>query len=154
MKSNYLNVISSVERIHRLFLEVIDCELERLKISDINSTQALVLYNIGEKVLSVGEIAARGYYIGTNVSYNLKKITAAGYIEQNVATYDRRSSLIKLSKKGLQLYKSIDIAINQQSNNLKKECTIDLEELNNILSQIEIFFGKAVLQCSRVMLPN
>lgn len=154
MKNNYLNVISSIERIHRLFLEVIDCELIKLKITDINSTQALLLYNIGEKVLSVGEISARGYYLGTNVSYNLKKITTAGYIEQNVATYDRRSSLIKLSKRGLQLYKTIDSAIIQQSNNIRKESTINLDELANTLGQVEIFFGKTVLQSSRTMMPN
>ena len=67
-----------VERLHRLLLDVVKDEFERLKILDINSVQALLLFNIGENEVTAGELKARGYYQGSNVSYNLKKTGGDG----------------------------------------------------------------------------
>ncbi len=145
MKAKYLNIISSIERTHRLFLEAIDIELDKLNIEDINSTQALLIYNIGSKTLPIGEITARGYYIGTNVSYNLRKIIAAGYAEQSTSKHDKRSSVINLSKKGLQLQKSLDSAINSHATLLKKE-QVDVATLLDLISTIEVFLGRFALR--------
>ena len=145
MKAKYLNIISSIERTHRLFLEVIDIELNRLNIEDINNIQALLIYNIGNKSLPIGEITARGYYLGTNVSYNLKKITSAGYAEQSTSKHDKRSSVISLSKKGIQLQKALDSAINSHATLLKKE-QIDISTLSDLISNIEVFLGRFALQ--------
>ncbi|MBM3477916.1 MAG: MarR family transcriptional regulator, partial [Alphaproteobacteria bacterium] len=72
MKRAYLDTVALVERLHRHFLEVVKSEIERLRVRDINNVQALILYNIGEDDLTVGELTQRGYYLGSNVSYNLK----------------------------------------------------------------------------------
>ena len=78
MQHPYFEAITLVERLHRQFLDVLKIELERAGIQDINNVQSLILYNIGEDELTVGELTARGYYLGSNVSYNLKKMVENG----------------------------------------------------------------------------
>ena len=73
IRPQYLEALTLVERLHRRLLDVIKDEFDRRGCSDINSVQALLLYNIGDKELTAGELRTRGYYLGSNVSYNLKK---------------------------------------------------------------------------------
>ena len=82
MEKGYLEVIGLIERLHRQFLEVVKAELDHLGIQDINNVQALILYNIAAEEVTVGELTYRGYYLGSNVSYNLKKMVETGYLEQ------------------------------------------------------------------------
>ena len=70
---NYLEALSLVERLHRLLLDVIKDEFERVGVLEINAVQALLLFNIGDNEVTAGELKSRGYYQGSNVSYNLKK---------------------------------------------------------------------------------
>src|SRR5215813_1602777 len=86
LKSRYLVSLKLVERLHRLLLDVIKDEFERLGRSDVNSVQALLLYNIGDAELTAGELTSRGYYLGSNVSYNLKKLVESGYIHHQRST--------------------------------------------------------------------
>lgn len=103
VKREYLEAIKLIERLHRQFLEVVKTELDRLGIEDINNVQALILSNIGEDELTVGELTNRGYYLGSNVSYNVRKMVENGYLIQERSTHDRRSIRVRLSDKGLAL---------------------------------------------------
>ena len=103
----YQEVIFLVERLHRQFLEVVKSELERLDTSDINNIQALILFNVGDEELTVGELTNRGYYLGSNVSYNVKKMVENGYLIHQRSTHDRRSIRVRLSEKGLVLFHSL-----------------------------------------------
>ena len=107
MKKAYLETIALVERLHRECLEVIKADLDRQGIRDLNNVQAMILFNIGEEELSVGELTIRGCYLGSNVSYNLKKLTENGYIEQTRSPHDRRSVTVRLSQKGKDLAASL-----------------------------------------------
>ena len=101
MKSGpYIEVISLVERLHRHFLEIIKLELESSNIHDINNAQALMLFNIGDAEITVSELTARGYYLGTNVSYNVKKMVENGYLAAERSAHDLRSYRVKLTKRG------------------------------------------------------
>ena len=80
MKDSYLEAIKLIERLHRQFLEVVKTELDRNGIEDINNVQALILFNIGSDELTVGELTNRGYYLGSNVSYNVRKMVENGYL--------------------------------------------------------------------------
>src|ERR1043166_4036921 len=91
MNNGYLEVISLVERLHRHFLEVVKLELEGLGIRDINNVQGMMLFNIGDAEMTVGELTWRGCYLGSNVSYNVKKLVEAGYLAQERSLHDRRS---------------------------------------------------------------
>jgi DNA-binding MarR family transcriptional regulator len=108
MKESYLNMIALVERLHRQFLELIRTELDSLGIQDINNVQALILFNIGPVELTVGELTLRGCYLGSNVSYNVKKMVENGYLVQERSAHDRRSIRVRLSPKGLDLCARLD----------------------------------------------
>ena len=97
---SYLETLSMVERLHRLLLDVVKDECERLGIIDINSVQALLLFNIGDNEVTAGELKTRGYYQGSNVSYNLKKLVECGYMHHQRCEVDRRAVRVRLTDKG------------------------------------------------------
>ncbi len=101
MKQLYLDTILLIERLHRQFLEVVKAELDRLGIEDINNVQSLILSHIGDEELTVGELTYRGYYQGSNVSYNVKKMVENGYLSQERSSHDRRTVRLRASEKGL-----------------------------------------------------
>ena len=84
----YLDALTLVERLHRRLLDVIKDEFDRRGRADINSVQALLLYNIGDKELTAGELRTRGYYLGSNVSYNLKKLVEMGFLDHQRSRVD------------------------------------------------------------------
>ncbi|MCI5047206.1 MAG: MarR family transcriptional regulator [Aquisalinus sp.] len=103
LKSVYLKLLHLIERLHRQLLDVIKDELERLGQADINAVQALLLYNIGDAELTAGELRSRGHYLGSNVSYNLKKLVEAGYIRHERSKTDKRSVRVSLTEKGIEV---------------------------------------------------
>lgn len=146
MKESYLEAISLIERLHRLYLEVIKCELDNLRIEDINNVQALVLYNLGGEQISIGDLTTRGCYLGSNVTYNLKKMIQNGYVEHISSKHDKRSYLIKLSDKGLALSKKLDAAIDRQIENFQQSGVSSLTDLVSTLSKLEDFWKSASVQ--------
>jgi len=98
--SQYMDTLSFIERLHRLLLDVIKDEFERLNVVDVTSVQALLLFNIGDNEVTAGELKSRGYYQGSNVSYNLKKLVEGGYINHERCSVDRRAVRIKLTDEG------------------------------------------------------
>lgn len=97
---SYLETLAMVERLHRLLLDVVKDEFERLGIIDINSVQALLLFNVGENEVTAGELKTRGYYQGSNVSYNLKKLVECGYMHHQRCEVDRRAVRVRLTDRG------------------------------------------------------
>ena len=103
----YLEALTLVERLHRRLLDVIKDEFDRRNRSDVNSVQALLLYNIGDKELTAGELRTKGYYLGSNVSYNVKKLVEMGYLHHARSRIDRRSVRISLTEKGSQVHEIV-----------------------------------------------
>jgi DNA-binding MarR family transcriptional regulator len=103
VSNEYFEVISLIERLHRSFLEVVKLELDEFGTHDINNVQGLMLFNIGDAEMAVGELIRRGCYLGSNVSYNVKKLVENGYLTQERSAHDRRSSHVRLTAKGLKL---------------------------------------------------
>src|SRR5690554_1817456 len=99
----YLDALSLVERLHRLLLDVIKDEFERLGMLEINAVQALLLFNIGDNEVTAGELKTRGYYQGSNVSYNLKKLVEMGFMHHQRCEIDRRSVRVKLTPRGREI---------------------------------------------------
>jgi DNA-binding MarR family transcriptional regulator len=100
LRKLYLETLSLIERLHRQLLDVIKDELDRRDEREINSVQALLLFNVGDQELTAGELRTRGHYLGSNVSYNLKKLVEAGYVHHERSSVDRRSVLVRLTSKG------------------------------------------------------
>jgi DNA-binding MarR family transcriptional regulator len=103
----YLETLTMVERLHRRLLDVIKDEFDRRGRSDVNAVQALLLFNIGDKELTAGELRTRGYYLGSNVSYNVKKLVEMGYLHHARSRIDRRSVRISLTEKGEEVHRII-----------------------------------------------
>ena len=142
MKEIYLETILLIERLHRRFLDVVKSELDNLKIEDINNVQTLILYNIGDDQLTVGELTNRGYYLGTNVSYNVKHLVTSGYLIQEKAPHDKRSTRVRLSEKGTLLVKKMEALIERNVAELNKRSP-GLEFLsgtNKSMHQLERFW--------------
>ena len=100
MADEYLQAISLIERTHRQFVEIVKLELDGLHIRDINNVQALMLFNIGDAEMTVTELTLRGCYLGSNVSYNVKKLSDTGYLAQERSMHDRRTIHVRLTEKG------------------------------------------------------
>src|SRR6201997_5938160 len=99
----YFKIISLVERLHRQFMELVKLELEGLGVHDINNVQGMMLFSIGDAEMTVGELTLRGCYLGSNVSYNVKKMVKNGYLMQERSLHDRRSIHVQLTTKGRRL---------------------------------------------------
>lgn len=107
MKKNYLELTHLIERLHRRYLDVLRTELNRVGIRDINGVQAMLLANVGEEEIVIRDLIERGYYQGSNVSYNIKKLVELGYLDQERSSHDKRSVSIKLTKKAIEIVNKI-----------------------------------------------
>lgn len=155
MKEIYTEAVLMIERLHRRFLDVVNTELERIKTDDINNVQALILYNIKTEEMTIGELTNRGFYLGSNVSYNVKKLVENGYLEQEKAPHDKRSVRIKLSDKGLALCKRIDDLYQRNVELLGKEVDLNaLVSLNKMLSTLERSWTEYINNSYRTPLHN
>ncbi len=142
-KSAYLDSLILIERLHRHLLDVIKDEFERMGRVDINPVQALLLYNIGDAELTAGELRSRGHYLGSNVSYNLKKLVDAGYIIHKRSAADRRSVRVSLSGKGMEVSKSIDALYDRHLHSIEQVGGLapgDFTALNAALKKLERFW--------------
>jgi DNA-binding MarR family transcriptional regulator len=145
MNSAYLEVISLIERLHRHFLEVVKLELEGLGIHDINNVQGLMLFNIGEAEMTVGELTLRGCYLGSNVSYNVKKMVENGYLMQQRSLHDRRSIHVRLTEKGIRLRERLS-EMHQRHAEMLRQAAINMEDLEvagSTLRRLERFWIRA-----------
>ncbi len=141
--AQYLDNIAMVERMHRLLLDVIKDEFERLRLLEINSVQALLLFNIGENEVTAGELKTRGYYQGSNVSYNLKKLVELGYMHHQRSELDRRSVRVRLTEKGRAVRRVISDLFARHAEVLMKKAIIDaegMEDVNRALKRMERFW--------------
>lgn len=141
LKETYIEFILLIERLHRRFLDVIKAELERVKVDDINNVQTMILYNISGEQITVTELTNRGYYLGSNVSYNVKKLVENGYLIQVPSPHDKRSTRISLSEKGTALCQKIDALYQRHLEGLKNEPSMGmLSQLNQSLHRLERFW--------------
>jgi DNA-binding MarR family transcriptional regulator len=144
----YLEALTLVERLHRRLLDVIKDEFDRRSRADINSVQALLLYNIGEKELTAGELRTRGYYLGSNVSYNLKKLVEMGFLDHQRSRIDRRSVRIKLTDKGHEVRDIVDALYQKHVRTVEQVGGINSDEfttLNKSLHRLERFWTDQIL---------
>ncbi len=148
IKPLYLEALTLVERLHRRLLDVIKDEFERMGRSDVNSVQALLLFNIGDAELTAGELRSRGYYLGSNVSYNLKKLVETGYIHHQRSRMDRRSVRVSLTEKGLEVAKIIGDLYDRHILSVEQVGEVgadDFQTLNTALRRLERFWTDQIL---------
>jgi DNA-binding MarR family transcriptional regulator len=143
----YIETLALVERLHRLLLDVVKDEFERLGIIDINAVQALLLFNIGDNELTAGELKTRGYYQGSNVSYNLKKLVECGYMHHQKCIVDRRAVRVRLTDKGRGICTIISELFQRQAEGLMARDVLGdarLADINLSLRSLERFWSDQI----------
>ncbi len=141
--SDYLESLALVERLHRLLLDVIKDEFERLGVLELNAVQALLLFNIGDNEVTAGELKSRGYYQGSNVSYNLKKLVDMGYMHHQRSEIDRRSVRVRLTPRGQEIREIVTGLFHRHAKGLTANGVLGREgvsEVNKALYRVERYW--------------
>ncbi len=147
LSESYLKLLHLIERLHRQLLDVVKNELDQLGQSDINAVQALLLYNIGDSELSAGELRSRGHYLGSNVSYNLKKLVDAGYIRHQRSETDKRSVKVSLTAQGAEVRNILISLFDRQLTSVEQvgNVTHEMVEGSNVtLERLERFWADQI----------
>ena len=147
IRSLYMESLQLVERLHRRLLDVIKDEFDRNGRSDINAIQALLLFNIGNSELTAGELRSRGYYLGSNVSYNLKKLVDLGFINHQRSRIDRRSVRVSLTPKGQAVAEVVAGLYERHIGSIEQVGGINQEEfkqMNRALQRLDRFWNDTI----------
>ncbi len=147
IRSLYMESLQLVERLHRRLLDVIKDEFDRNGRSDINAIQALLLFNIGNAELTAGELRSRGYYLGSNVSYNLKKLVDLGFINHQRSRIDRRSVRVSLTPKGIAVAEVVGGLYERHIGSIEQVGGINAEEfrqMNRALQRLDRFWNDTI----------
>ncbi|WP_170449410.1 MarR family winged helix-turn-helix transcriptional regulator [Ruegeria arenilitoris] len=141
--SSYLEALALVERLHRLLLDVIKDEFERVGVLEINAVQALLLFNIGDHEVTAGELKSRGYYQGSNVSYNLKKLVEMGFMHHQRCEIDRRSVRVRLTPRGREIRDIVADLFSRHAEGLQAKGVLGtegIEEITSALRRVERYW--------------
>lgn len=148
LKSSYVDAMALIERLHRKILDVIKDEFDRQGRTDINPVQAFLLFNLGEGQMSAGELKDRGAYLGSNISYNIKKLADRDFIYHEKSAKDRRTVQISLTEKGRGVAQIVDLLCARHVRSVEKVGDVsrtDLESLNKSLKRLERFWTDQIL---------
>ena len=148
IQPHYLEALTLIERLHRRLLDVIKDEFDRKGRADINAVKALLLFNIGDKELTAGELRTRGYYLGSNVSYNLKKLVEMGFLDHQRSRVDRRSVRIRLTDQGREVRDIVEGLYQKHVRTVEQVGGISADEfatLNKSLHRLERFWTDQIL---------
>jgi len=143
----YLENLALIERLHRLLQDLIKDEFERVGVLEINAIQALLLFNIGDNEVTAGELKSRGYYQGSNVSYNLKKLVELGYMHHQRSELDRRSVRVRLTARGQEIRRVVTELFARQSAGLEARGVLGsdrLDRINGALKLMERFWADQI----------
>jgi DNA-binding MarR family transcriptional regulator len=145
--ASYLEGLTLVERLHRLLLDVIKDEFERVGVLEINAVQALLLFNIGDNEVTAGELKSRGYYQGSNVSYNLKKLVDMGYMHHQRSEVDRRSVRVSLTEKGRHIHTVVAKLFATHADGLVNRGVLDhkgMDDISTALRRVERYWTEQI----------
>lgn len=148
LRSLYMESLQLVERLHRRLLDVIKDEFDRQGRSDINAVQALLLFNIGNAELTAGELRSRGYYLGSNVSYNLKKLVDLGFINHQRSRIDRRSVRVSLTPMGSEIAEVVSKLYDRHIGSIEQVGGIgpeEFERMNKLMQRLDRFWNDQIL---------
>jgi DNA-binding MarR family transcriptional regulator len=148
IRARYLEAIQLVERVHRRLLDVVKDEFDRRGRDDVNAVQALLLFNVGDAELTAGELRTRGFYMGSNVSYNLKKLVDLGYMNHQRSRIDRRAVRVSLTPKGQDIADVVAGLYDRHVASIDKVGGLSIDEfaaLNKSLLRLDRFWNDTIL---------
>ncbi|MDO5657353.1 MAG: MarR family transcriptional regulator [Paracoccus sp. (in: a-proteobacteria)] len=143
----YFRFLQMLERLHRLMLDLIKDEFERIGRADLTPVQAMLIYHLGQQEVSAGELRSRGMYQGSNVSYNLKKLVSGGYVTQMRSDQDRRALRVSLSEEGRAVRDDIGRLFARHADDLVASGVLDdppLDRVNRQAQRIERYWAEQI----------
>jgi DNA-binding MarR family transcriptional regulator len=142
----YHHITRMIDHMQRRLHDVVRVELGRIGVDDISPMQVLMVLNIGSDELTVRDLMERGYYLGSNASYNLKHLVEQGYVDRGASQRDRRAARLRLSEKGRWLCEEINrLEARQVARLLREEGDLaGLEAAYRSLRQLERLWGDVV----------
>ncbi|MDQ7263112.1 MarR family transcriptional regulator [Paracoccus sp. PS-1] len=143
----YLESLQMLERLHRLLLDLVKDEFERLGRSELTPVQALLIYNLGTSEVTAGELRSRGMYQGSNVSYNLKKLVELGYVHHERCEMDRRSVRVRLTPAGQEVRDCVARLFMRHAEGLDLSGVLDdppIETVNLQWRRVERFWAEQI----------
>lgn len=146
-RARYLESLHLVERLHRLLLDLVKDEFERLGIDEMTPVQAMLLYNLGGFEVSAGELRSRGMYQGSNVSYNLKKLVSMGYVHHERSDIDRRAVRVRLTEDGARIRQVVAALFTRHADGLHMSGVLEdppLEQVTRQWRRIERYWADQI----------
>jgi DNA-binding MarR family transcriptional regulator len=101
----------------------------------------MVLFNIGDAEMTMGELTLRDCYLGSNVYYNVKKMGENGYLVHERSVDDRRSIRVRATEKGCASSQKLSKMHQRHLEQLQDTdiTEIDLKEVAVTLRRLERF---------------
>jgi DNA-binding MarR family transcriptional regulator len=99
MDDIYFSAIIALKIMKKRFLMLVGQFLKKEN-DNLKIDQALILYYIGERALSMKEVFYSGVYDGTNPSYSIHSMIKKGYLVSHVCPKDMRVTLVSNTEKG------------------------------------------------------
>lgn len=140
----YVDLLHTVERAQRQLHETVGSELERAGVSDVTAVQALLLFHLGSETLTAAEIMHSGRYLGSNVSYNLKKLSELGRLE---TTRDGGAPRFAATPSGRAIQQRLWALFNRQHMALQPVCSMkdsDVAAATAALKKLERYWSDQV----------
>ena len=91
---------------------------------------------LSENEVTAGELKSRGYYQGSNVSYNLKKMVEMGYMHHQRSEIDRRSVRVCLTEKGRSIRDIVADLFARNADGLQSKGVLGSEGIEDITSSL------------------
>ncbi|MDQ0316054.1 MarR family winged helix-turn-helix transcriptional regulator [Amorphus orientalis] len=137
LKPVYLEAVKLVERVHRRFLDVVKDEFDRLGRTDVSNVQAVLIYYIGDSAVTASELKTRGYYLGSNVSYNVKKLVEQGLVRQERSESDKRTVRLTLTDEGQEIAAVVEALFDRHVRTMTAVSAIDPNDLQSMTQNLQ-----------------
>ena len=106
-----------------------------------------MLFNVGDNEVTAGELKTRGYYQGSNVSYNLKKLVDMGFMHHNRSEIGRRSVRVSLTQKGRDVRKVVSKLFATHAAGLMTKGVLDhrgIDDITMSLRRVERYWTEQI----------
>ena len=143
--ATYARATHLLERLHRRLHDIVKAEFDGRGYEAITASQALMIFNIGDQELAARELRARGYYLGSNVTHNLKKLVEGGYVSSRPSEVDRRTVRICLTKRGRAVREIVLELFAKQARGILHKADLDANQLWHLtqsLAKIDRFWSE------------
>lgn len=112
MKKDYIEEIKELYNFEYKLSRAFQKVLRSFGYKNISTREFLIVENIGDREVYVGEIE----YGLSNITYSLRKLFKDGYLQETGDKRDKRKTYVMLTEKGREMVDKIRLAANHEFN--------------------------------------